>query len=279
MKLINDESLTMFLDEINQYPLLTNEEKEKLWPRIKEGDKDAIDTMVLSNMRLVIKIAKEYLESGIPFLDLIQEGSIGLQTAVKRFDASLGYQFSTYAAFWIRQQINKMVMNDSRLVRLPVNVINDMTKLNKLKQEFIDEHHRKPNFDELLEMTNMSAAKLRDVLNVQQGILSLDQLVKPTDEDSSTLFELVSDDTIVSPENQNWNLERRDAILSVLDTLTEREKSILMKRFGFDDGIQKSLEQVGDMMGLTRERVRQLEIGALAKLRNPIRAKILSEYM
>lgn len=274
----NDESLAMFLDEINQYPLLTAKEKEELWPKIQAGDKDAIDKMILSNMRLVIKIAKDFIDSGIPFIDLIQEGSIGLQTAVKRFDPSLGFQFSTYAAFWIKQQINKMVINDSRMVRLPANVVNDMIKLNKLKQKFIEEYHRIPNFDEMLQMTNMSANKLKDVLNVQQGILSLDQIVKPTDDDSSTLFELVPDDSIIAPENYSSELEKKEAILQILDTLDPREKEILVKRFGLDDGVQKSLEQVGSMVGLTRERVRQLEIAALNKMRNPIRKNALAEY-
>ena len=278
MRLNNDESLAMFLDEINQYPLLTKQEKDELWPRIQAGDKDAIDTMVLSNMRLVIKIAKDYLDSGIPLIDLIQEGAIGLQTAVKRFDASLGYQFSTYAAFWIKQQINKMVMNESRMVRLPANVVNDMIKLNKLKQKFIETYHRNPSFDELLQMTDMNASKLKDVLNVQQGVLSLDQIIKPTDDDSSTLFELVPDSSIIAPENYSTNLERKEAILQILDTLTPREKEILIERFGLNDGIQKSLEQVGEIVGLTRERVRQLEITALNKMRNPVRKKILAEY-
>ncbi len=280
MRLNSIDSLTFFLNEISQYPLLTPEEKEELWPLIKNGDKDAIDKMILSNLRLVVKIAQKYSESGVPLQDLIQEGTIGLQTAVQRFDPSLGYQFSTYAAFWIKQRITKMIMNSSKIVRLPVNVMNDLAKLNKAKQNFIKQNHRNPNFNELSKMTDLSPDKLRDVLNiVQQGISSLDQMVRPSDEEISNIYSITPNNDVIMPEDQTFNFERRDAILHVLDTLSDKEKEVIIKRFGFDDGVQKSLDQVGKSMGLTRERARQLEITALKKLRNPIRKNTLAEYL
>lgn len=280
MRLNSIDSLTFFLNEISQYPLLTPEEKEELWPLIKSGDKDATDKMILSNLRLVVKIAQKYSESGVPLQDLIQEGTIGLQTAVQRFDPSLGYQFSTYAAFWIKQRITKMIMNSSKMVRLPVNVMNDLAKLNKAKQNFIEQNHRNPNFNELSKMTDLSPDKLRDVLNiVQQGISSLDQMVRPSDEEISNIYSITPNHDVIMPEDQTFNFERRDAILHVLDTLSDKEKEVIIKRFGFDDGVQKSLDQVGKSMGLTRERARQLEITALKKLRNPIRKNTLAEYL
>lgn len=276
----NNDSLTIFLNEISQYPLLTPEEKEKLWPLIQQGDKDAIDKMILSNTRLVVKIAKKYEGNGIPLQDLIQEGVIGLQTAVQRFDPSLGYQFSTYAAFWIKQRITKAIMNGSKMVRLPINVINDITKLNKEKQKFIEQNNRDPNFEELSRMTDLDPNKLKDVLNIlRQGTYSLDQMPKQTDSDIPGLYAITPNKELIAPEDQSFNFERRDAILHVLDTLSEKEKEVIIKRFGFDDGVQKSLDQVGKMMGLTRERARQLEINALKKLRNPARKNILAEYL
>lgn len=276
----NNDSLTIFLNEISQYPLLTPEEKEDLWPLIQQGDKDAIDKMILSNTRLVVKIAKKYEGNGIPLQDLIQEGVIGLQTAVQRFDPSLGYQFSTYAAFWIKQRITKAIMNGSKMVRLPINVINDITKLNKEKQKFIEQNNRDPNFEELSRMTDLDPNKLKDVLNIlRQGTYSLDQMPKQTDSDIPGLYAITPNKELIAPEDQSFNFERRDAILHVLDTLSEKEKEVIIKRFGFDDGVQKSLDQVGKMMGLTRERARQLEINALKKLRNPARKNILAEYL
>lgn len=276
----NNDSLTIFLNEISQYPLLTPEEKEELWPLIQHGDKDAIDKMILSNTRLVVKIAKKYEGNGIPLQDLIQEGVIGLQTAVQRFDPSLGYQFSTYAAFWIKQRITKAIMNGSKMVRLPINVINDITKLNKEKQKFIEQNNRDPNFEELSRMTDLDPNKLKDVLNIlRQGTYSLDQMPKQTDNDIPGLYAITPNKELIAPEDQSFNFERRDAILHVLDTLSEKEKEVIIKRFGFDDGVQKSLDQVGKMMGLTRERARQLEINALKKLRNPARKNILAEYL
>ena len=276
--MMNDNSLDTYLDEIGKLPLLTDTESIELWKKIKQGDQEALKRMVEGNMRLVVKIAQGYTNNNIPLIDLIQEGAIGLQLAATKFDPSLGFKFSTYAAYWIKHQITKTITNDSRLIRLPSNVVNDITKLNKLKREFSIVNNREPTFDEMLQMTDMDADKLKDVLSVQQGILSLDQVI-PDEDNELTLLDLTPDLNAVDPADYNRQQEKKDTILEVLSTLDDREKDILIKRFGLDNGVQKSLEQVGDLVGLTRERVRQLEIGALNKLRNPVRANKLLEYI
>ena len=271
------DSLRQFLKEINQYPLLTPEEEVLLGKRIKQGDKEAIDKLIVSNLRLVVKIARKYIGNGIPLADLIQEGTMGLQNAAERFDVDLGFRFSTYAGFWIKQQITKAITEDSRPIRIPANVINDMAQLNKAKREFLIENSREPSFEELQAMTNMDPEKLRDVLEVQQGLISLDQEV-PDGDANYTMLDFIQDTRAADPAEQSHLNSKRDAILEVLDSLEPREKDILIKRFGLDDGVQKSLEQVGELVGLTRERVRQLELLALDKLRNPVRANRLAAY-
>ncbi len=271
------DSLKQFLQEINEYPLLTPEEEIALGKRIKQGDKEAVDKLIVSNLRLVIKIARKYVGNGIPLIDLIQEGTIGLQTAAERFDVDLGFKFSTYASFWIKQQIMKAIAEDSRPIRIPANVINDMIQLNKLKQRFLIENNREPNFEELQSMTDMDPEKLRDVLEVQQGLISLDQEI-PDGDATATMLDFVADTLALDPAEQTKANSKKEVILEVLDSLDEREKDILIKRFGLDDGVQKSLEQVGELVGLTRERVRQLELLALDKLRNPVRANRLAAY-
>ena len=277
---INDNSgngLKLYLQEISQFPLLTPEEETELGHRIKNGDKTAIDKMITSNLRLVVKIARNYMGIGIPLIDLIQEGTLGLQFAAERFDVDLGFKFSTYAAYWIKQQITKTITNDSRAIRIPSNVVNELSQLNKARQKFLTENDREPTFEELADMTNMSAEKLSDVLDVQQGVISLDKVI-PDGDNEASLMDFIPDVGRISPEEYSRKAARHDAILKVLDSLEPREKDILIKRFGLDDGTQKSLEQVGELVGLTRERVRQLELSAINKLRNPIRSTMLREY-
>lgn len=270
-------SLKLYLQEISQFPLLTPEEEIALGHRIKKGDKEAIEKMVVSNLRLVVKIARKYMGIGIPLIDLIQEGTLGLQFAAERFDVDLGFRFSTYAGYWIRQQITKAITDDSRVIHIPANVINELLQLNDAKQKFANENGREPTFEELADMTNMSQEKLRDVLDAQRAPVSLDKVIPDGDNDVS-LMDFIPDINRITPEEYSRNSSRHDAILNVLNSLEPREKDILIKRFGLDDGVQKSLEQVGELVGLTRERVRQLELGALNKLRNPIRANALLEY-
>ena len=273
------DSLKIFLHQIKDIPLLTQEEEIELGKRIKENkDKEAIDKLITSNLRLVIKVAKKYMGIGIPLIDLIQEGVIGLQIAAEHYDYTLDFKFSTYATYWIRQRISKSIIDNSKTIRLPANVINDMAQLNKRKAEFIEEYGREPNFVELSEMTDMDQDKLLDICQVQQGTVSLDAII-PGDESDSSVADYVSDNNTITPEEYSREASKKEAILDVLSTLDDREKDILVKRFGLDNGIQKSLDQVGEMVGLTRERVRQIEISALTKLRNPVRANILTEYM
>ncbi len=273
------DSLKIFLHQIKDIPLLTQEEEIELGKRIKENkDKEAIDKLITSNLRLVIKVAKKYMGIGIPLIDLIQEGVIGLQIAAEHYDYTLDFKFSTYATYWIRQRISKSIIDNSKTIRLPANVINDMAQLNKRKAEFIEEYGREPNFVELSEMTDMDQDKLLDICQVQQGTVSLDAII-PGDDNDSSIADYVNDNTTITPEEYSREVSKKEAILDVLSTLDDREKDILVKRFGLDNGIQKSLDQVGEMVGLTRERVRQIEISALTKLRNPVRANILTEYM
>ena len=273
-----DDSLKHFLNKINEIPLLTLEEEKELGRRIKNGDRDAINKMIEANLRLVVKLAKNYSGVGIPLIDLIQDGAMGLQFAAERYDVDLGFKFSTYAAYWIKQQITKSITDNSRNIRIPSNVINEMAQLNKSKKEFIEEYGREPTFQELSEMTNMDSDKLLDVLEIQQGTISLDKIL-PEDDNDNTIMDLIPDNNVQDPVEYSRQEERKEAILDVLNSLDDREKDIIIKRFGLDNGVQKTLDQVGDMVGLTRERVRQIEINAIKKLRNPIRSDVLLEYV
>ena len=278
---INDntsDGLKIFLKKVADIPLLTQEEELELGKRAKNGDKEAIDKLIVSNLRLVVKNARKYLGAGIPAADLIQEGVIGLQFAAERYDWELGFKFSTYATYWIKQQMAKSIIDNSKTIRLPANIINDMAQLNRRKAEFVAMYNREPNFSELSEMTDMPADKLLDVLQAQQGAVSLDSVIDNNDNDAS-LIDYVTDTHTITPLEYSHERDKKETILKVLDTLDDREKEILIKRFGLDNGVQKSLEQVGDLVGLTRERVRQIEISALTKLRNPTRASVLAEYL
>ena len=272
------DTLKIFLKQINDIPLLTQEEEIELGKRVKNGDKKAVDKLITSNFRLVVNIAKKYSGAGIPLMDLIQEGIIGLQFAAERYDWEMGFKFSTYATYWIKHQIKKSIGDDSKTIRLPANVINEMSQLNKRRAEFIEEYGREPNFNELAEMTDMDADKLLDILQVSQGTISLDSVI-PGDDADSSFIEYIQDNKSPDPVEYSREMSKKETILDVLDTLEPREKEILVKRFGLDNGIQKSLEQVGDLVGLTRERVRQIEISAITKLRNPARANVLAEYI
>lgn len=268
---------TIFFNEISQYPLLTAEEEIELGKRIQDGDQEALHKMVTSNLRLVVKVAKSYVGLGLPMMDLIQEGAIGLQTAAERFDWQQGYRFSTYATWWIREQINKAVITSGKSIRVPSNIVQKLTQFNKTYKEFVAQNHREPTQQEILQMSDLDPQRLLNAVSAQQGAISLDYKQEDDDGDLS-LGESLTSAYVDAPEDYQFKIERKETILGILDTLSPREKDILVKRFGLDDGIQKSLEQVGAMVGLTRERVRQIELNALSKLRNPIRARILAEY-
>lgn len=266
----------IFFNEISKYPLLTAEEEIELSQKIQEGDQEALHKMVTSNLRLVVKVAKSYVGLGLPMMDLIQEGSIGLQIAAQRYQWEKGYRFSTYATWWIREQINKAVVTSGKSVRIPSNVVQELTQFNKIYKEFIAQNHREPTQQEIVQMSDLDPKRLLNAVSAQQGAISLDYT--PNDDDNVPLGDTISDQYIDAPEDYQLRTERRETILEILDTLSPREKDILIKRFGLDDGVQKSLEQVGSLVGLTRERVRQIELNALSKLRNPIRARVLAEY-
>ena len=266
----------IFFNEISKYPLLTAEEEIELSQKIQEGDQEALHKMVTSNLRLVVKVAKSHVGLGLPMMDLIQEGSIGLQIAAQRYQWEKGYRFSTYATWWIREQINKAVVTSGKSVRVPSNVVQELTQFNKTYKEFIAQNHREPTQQEIVQMSDLDPKRLLNAVSAQQGAISLDYT--PNNDYNISLGDTISDQYIDAPEDYQLRTERRETILEILDTLSPREKDILIKRFGLDDGVQKSLEQVGSLVGLTRERVRQIELNALNKLRNPIRARVLAEY-
>ncbi len=269
-------SLRIFLHQIEDIPLLTQEEELDLGKKVKEGDRDAVNKLVTSNLRLVVAMAKKYMGLGIPLIDLIQEGAIGLQIAAERYDYTYNFKFATYATFWIKQRITKSIIDNSGSIRLPANVINDMSRLNKRKTEFIEEYGREPDFNELAELGEIDEDKLLDITQVQQGTVSLDAIITTNDNDSP-IGDYIQDNQAIDPEEYSRQEMKKEMLLNILSTLDEREKDILIKRFGLDNGVQKSLEQVGDLVGLTRERVRQIEISAITKLRNPARRAALME--
>lgn len=271
-------SLRIFLHQIEDIPLLTQEEELDLGKKVKEGDREAVNKLVTSNLRLVVAMAKKYMGLGIPLIDLIQEGAIGLQIAAERYDYTYNFKFATYATFWIKQRITKSIIDNSGSIRLPANVINDMSRLNKRKAEFIEEYGREPDFNELAELGEIDEDKLLDITQVQQGTVSLDAIITTNDNDSP-IGDYIQDNQAIDPEEYSKREMKKEMLLNVLNTLDEREKDILIKRFGLDNGVQKSLEQVGDLVGLTRERVRQIEISAITKLRNPARRASLMECM
>jgi RNA polymerase primary sigma factor len=270
----NDDAI--FFNEISQYPLLSAEEEIELSKKIKNGDKEALHKMVTSNLRLVAKVAKNYVGLGLPFMDLVQEGAIGLQSAAERYEWEKGYRFSTYATWWIREQINKAILTSGKSVRIPSNVAQKLSQFNKIYKEFVAQNHREPTAQEITQMSDLDPTRLLNAVSAQQGAISLDY--QQDSDDEVPLSSVLTDTSVDTPEDYHFKTERRETILEILDTLNPREKDILIKRFGLDDGVQKSLEQVGSLVGLTRERVRQIELNALNKLRNPIRARVLAEY-
>ena len=273
---INDP-VRMYLKEIGQIKLLTTEEELELAERIVQGDEQAKITLAEANLRLVVSIAKRYVGRGMLFLDLIQEGNIGLMKAVEKFDVTKGYKFSTYATWWIRQAITRAIADQARTIRVPVHMVETINKLARIQRQLTLELNREPIEEELAKKMNMSVEKIRDIYKISQEPVSLETPIG--EEDDSHLGDFIKDERNMSPEEYATNEMLKDEIAEVLLTLTEREEKVIRLRFGLEDGKSRTLEEVGQMFGVTRERIRQIEAKALRKLRHPSRSRKLKDYL
>ena len=273
---INDP-VRMYLKEIGQIKLLSMEEELELADRILAGDETAKTVLAEANLRLVVSIAKRYVGRGMLFLDLIQEGNIGLMKAVDKFDVSKGYKFSTYATWWIRQAITRAIADQARTIRVPVHMVETINKLARVQRQLTLELNREPSEEELAKKMGISVDKIRDIYKISQEPVSLETPIG--EEEDSHLGDFVPDERNMSPEEYATNEMLKDEISEVLLTLTEREEKVIRLRFGLEDGKSRTLEEVGQMFGVTRERIRQIEAKALRKLRHPSRSRKLKDYM
>ena len=285
--LLDDDTLTrdlnindpvrMYLKEIGQIKLLNTEEELELADRILAGDETAKSILAEANLRLVVSIAKRYVGRGMLFLDLIQEGNIGLMKAVEKFDVSKGYKFSTYATWWIRQAITRAIADQARTIRVPVHMVETINKLARVQRQLTLELNREPSEEELAKKMSMSIERIREIYKISQEPVSLETPIG--EEDDSHLGDFIKDERNMSPEEYATNELLKDEISEVLLTLTEREEKVIRLRFGLEDGKSRTLEEVGQMFGVTRERIRQIEAKALRKLRHPSRSRKLKDYM
>lgn len=273
---INDP-VRMYLKEIGQIKLLTTEEELELADRIIAGDEQAKTILAEANLRLVVSIAKRYVGRGMLFLDLIQEGNIGLMKAVEKFDVGKGFKFSTYATWWIRQAITRAIADQARTIRVPVHMVETINKLARIQRQLTLELNREPTEEELAKKMNTSVEKIREIYKISQEPVSLETPIG--EEDDSHLGDFIKDEHNMSPEDFTTNELLKDEIDDILLTLTEREEKVIRLRFGLEDGKARTLEEVGQMFGVTRERIRQIEAKALRKLRHPSRSRKLRDYL
>ncbi|MBH1941616.1 RNA polymerase sigma factor RpoD [Mobilitalea sibirica] len=273
---MSDDPVHLYLKEIGNYPLLSMSEEVTLAKRIEQGDEIAKQLLAESNLRLVVSIAKRYVGRGLSFLDLIQEGNLGLIKAVEKFDYTKGYKFSTYATWWIRQAITRSIADQSRTIRIPVHMSEVINKTYRISRNLLQDLGREPTEQELSDALNLPIEKVREILKVSADPISLDTPIG--EEDDSHLGDFIRDDNIMGPEDAASYSILRDQISRLLDTLTEREQRVLILRFGLKDGRSRTLEEVGKEFNVTRERIRQIEAKALRKLRHPSRAKMLKGY-
>ena len=273
---INDP-VRMYLKEIGKISLLSLEEELELSKRIDEGDEEAKSILAESNLRLVVSIAKRYVGRNLSFLDLIQEGNIGLMKAVDKFDSSKGYKFSTYATWWIRQAITRAIADQAKTIRVPVHMVETINKLKRVQRQMTLELDREPTEEELSKELGMPEEKIREIIKISLDPLSLETPIG--EEEDSHLGDFVKDENSLSPEEYAINEVLKDEISELLLTLTEREEQVIKLRFGLVDGTCRTLEEVGSIFGVTRERIRQIEAKALRKLRHPSRSKKLKDYL
>lgn len=276
---ISDDSVRLYLREIGKIPLLTAEEELALANKVVAGDKRAKDQMAEANMRLVVSIAKRYSGRGLDFLDLIQEGNTGLLRAVEKFDPSKGFKFSTYATWWIRQAITRAIADQARVIRIPVHMVETINKLLRTQRRMTQELNREPTIDELAKEMEMEPEKIEYVMKIKQDVNSLDAAVRD-DEEDSVLGDFIEDEDTKSPDEAATEQLLKEQVQGILESaLSERELKIIKMRFGLEDGKNHTLEEVGHEFAVTRERIRQIEAKALAKLRKHKDAKKLYEYL
>lgn len=273
---MTDDPVKLYLKEIGKYPLLTAQEEVSIAKRIEQNEESAKRELAQSNLRLVVSIAKKYIGRGMSFLDLIQEGNLGLMKAVEKFDYKKGYKFSTYATWWIRQSITRSISDQSRTIRIPVHMSEIINKTYRVSRNLLQELGREPKEEEIAKAMDVSVEKVREVLKISSDPISLDTPIG--EEDDSHLGDFIRDETVMGPEEAASYSALQEQISKLLDTLTEREKRVLILRFGLEDGRTRTLEEVGKEFDVTRERIRQIEAKALRKLRHPSRARLLKGY-
>ena len=272
-----EDPVRMYLKEIGNVPLLTTEQEVELAKRVEAGDEEAKKQLTEANLRLVVSIAKKYVGRGMPFLDLIQEGNMGLMKAVDKFDYTKGYKFSTYATWWIRQAITRGIADTGRTIRVPVHMVETINKTLRMTRTLLQELGREPTPEEVAERLNVSVSRVREVLKISRDPVSLDTPIG--EEDDSHLGDFVEDDSALSPADSAAFSMLRAELATALESLTDRERQVVKLRFGLEDGRARTLEEVGKEFNVTRERIRQIEAKALRKLRHPSRSKRLKDFL
>ena len=272
-----EDPVRMYLKEIGNVPLLSGEEEVELAKRVEQGDEEAKKKLTEANLRLVVSIAKKYVGRGMPFLDLIQEGNMGLMKAVDKFDYTKGYKFSTYATWWIRQAITRGIADTGRTIRVPVHMVETINKTLRMTRILLQELGREPTPEEVAARLNVPVARVREVLKISRDPVSLDTPIG--EEDDSHLGDFIEDDTALSPSDSAAFSMLREELKSALESLTDRERQVIELRFGLLDGRARTLEEVGKEFNVTRERIRQIEAKALRKLRHPSRSKRLKDFL
>lgn len=272
-----DDSVRMYLKGIGRVGLLSTEEEVDLAKRIAEGDEEAKKMLTEANLRLVVSIARRYAGRGMSLLDLIQEGNMGLIKAVDKFDYTKGFKFSTYATWWIRQAITRAIADQARTIRIPVHMIETINKLVRVSRQLVQELGREPEVEEIAKEMELSVEKVREIMKISQDPISLETPIG--EEHDTKLGDFIEDQDAQSPVESAAYESLKTQLGDVLDTLTEREENVLRLRFGLDDGRTRTLEEVGQVFGVTRERIRQIEAKALRKLRHPSRSKRLKDYI
>ena len=278
--MINDEAiLSIYLREIHKIPLMSREEENALALRAKTGDKAAKDKIVSANLRFVVNVARKYQGGGLDFVDLISEGNIGLLTAIEKFDSSKGYHFISYAVWWIRQCILKAICEKSRAIRLPLNRANELVQIEHARKLLGAGKSEEQEIVEVAEMLNMDASHVREMLNINREMVSLDAQVRGSDSEGTTMGDLMEDSRYISPYEEMLNKEMRRDINETLDTLRPEEAHVLRMRFGLEGGKPMSLKEVGDTCNLTKERIRQIEKRAIVRMQHPRRMGKLEAYV
>ena len=272
-----DDPVKMYLKDIGRVPLLTAEEEVELAKRMQENDSAARKRLSEANLRLVVSIAKRYVGRGMLFLDLIQEGNLGLMKAVEKFDYQKGFKFSTYATWWIRQSITRAIADQARTIRIPVHMVETINKLTRVQRVLLQELGREPTAEEMAENLGVSVDRVHEILRIAQDPVSLETPIG--EEEDSHLGDFIEDEKTITPSDSVAFTMLKEQLLNVLDTLTPREEKVLRLRYGIDDGKPRTLEEVGKEFNVTRERIRQIEAKALRKLRHPSRSKKLKDFL